>query len=61
MLAQWREQGLSGPRLRAMALSFNTHYDGTRGGELSPKSSATSPRSPASPDALLLASSYGAL
>jgi len=23
--------------LRAMALSFNTHYDGTRGGELSPE------------------------
>ncbi len=37
MLAQWREQGLAGPRLRAMALSFNTHYDGTRGGELSPE------------------------
>lgn len=36
-LAEWREQGLVGPRLRAMVLSFNAHYDGTRGGELTPE------------------------
>ena len=36
-LAEWKEQGLTGSRLRAMVLGFNAQYVGTRGGELAPE------------------------
>jgi hypothetical protein len=36
-LAEWRSQGYTGPRLRAMVMAFNSTYDGTRGGEMAPE------------------------
>ena len=36
-IGEWRAQGLCGGRLAAMVMSFNTHYDGTRGGEMAPE------------------------
>lgn len=36
-IAEWRERGINGARLKAMVMSFNSHYDGTRGGEMAPE------------------------
>lgn len=36
-VAEWRSQGYQGARLRARILSFNSTYEGTRGGELAPE------------------------
>lgn len=35
-VAEWRDQGFQGVRLRAMVLHFNVYYRGTRGGQLAP-------------------------
>ncbi|MDH7570467.1 MAG: hypothetical protein QHJ73_12875 [Armatimonadota bacterium] len=36
-LAEWRASGYNGCRLIALIMSFNGHYDGTRGGQLTPE------------------------